>query len=62
MLCVHLNIQFYKNNLAAGVHDIIIFPFSEEHGGTSNASFQLLIMLHADDITTSVTDTYYYDM
>lgn len=49
-----------KNNLTVGVHNLILFFVLRRRAETSNASFQLLIMLHADDIATSVTDTYYY--
>lgn len=61
VLCIHLNIQFYKNSLTVGVSSLILFP-SLWSAATSNTSFQLLIMLHTDDIATSVTDTYYYNM
>lgn len=61
VLCIHLNIQFYKNSLTVGVSSLILFP-SLRSAATSNTSFQLLIMLHTDDIATSVTDTYYYNM
>lgn len=30
VLCIHLNIQFWKNRLPAGVHNLILFSFSAE--------------------------------
>lgn len=35
VLCTHLNIQFYKNNLPAGVHNLILF-LSLRRAETSN--------------------------